>query len=716
MDIPQSISCELNIEKQRIINTINLLKDESTIPFIARYRKDQTGNLDEEDIRRVEQRYNYLINLEKRKEEISISIQEQGKLTEEIKERIRKASKLQELEDIYLPYKKKRKTRADIAREKGLEPFSRFFLRPDITIEELRIEGKKYINNIVSNIEEAIEGAKLILAQDISEKAQYRSFIRKTLNNNAYIISKLIKKNIDKDEKRVFQDYYDFSESTKLIPSHRLLALNRGEKENILKISIYLKEKELDQIKSYILRDFQNKNLCELYTHIITDSLNRLILPSMERECRNTLTEKAEIDAIRVFQNNLKGLLMQPPIYNKNILGIDPAFKTGCKIAVIDKQGAFKENDIIFLSREAEAKTKLERLINKHDIDIIAIGNGTASRETESFISQLLTNLQLSKEVLYIIVNEAGASVYSASKIAREEFPDLDITVRGAISIARRVQDPLAELVKIDPKAIGIGMYQHDINQKTLESALKFIVEKVVNNIGVNINTASYALLSYISGISNNIAKKIIEYRMTNNKIKDRNEIRKIKGIGEKAFTLSAGFILIPDSENPLDNTIIHPESYHIAIQILKYHGLTLRDLKESPNKVKESLSKFDINDFIKKKEYGKETIRDIISALKKERRDPREYYPQPLLRKDILKPEDLKEGMELEGTIRNIVKFGAFIDIGLKNDALLHISQMSDKFIKDPMDLFSVGEIIKVIVKSIDLARGRIALSLKKQ
>ncbi|BDU50335.1 Tex family protein [Haliovirga abyssi] len=718
MDLVKIVEKELNLNHFQVENTLKLSDDGATVPFIARYRKEMTGNLNEEQIRDVLDRINYLRNLEKRKEEVLVTIEEQGKLTEELKTKIVKAIKLQEVEDLYLPYKKKRKTKADIAKERGLEPLAIFMQRKDINIKDINSESEKYINEEITTIEEALDGAKLIIAQEISENIKYREFIRDLMSKKGKIISSVIEKNREKDEKGVYQDYYDYSENVKYIPSHRIMAVNRGEKEKIIRVAIKFDDISRDRILNFILYNYKNINLKNLYVDIINDSLDRLILPSIEREVRNILTEQGENDSIKIFQKNLKNLLMQPPIYEKNILGIDPGYRTGCKIVVINKLGFFIKSDVVYLvsgdKKLIEAKEKIKKLILENDIDLVVIGNGTGSRETEKLTAEIISENDFGKKVYYVIANEAGASVYSASKLAKEEFPDLDVTERGGISIARRVQDPLAELVKIDSKSIGVGMYQHDVNQKKLGIALENTVESVVNDIGVNLNTASWALLSFVSGINKKVAKNIMEYRNENGKFKSRKELKKVKGLGEKAYTLAAGFIVVPESKNVLDNTIIHPESYSIAEEILKDIDSNLKEFKNNTEEVISKLRSFDIKGFIDKTNYGEETVKDIYASLLKPKRDPRENLPQPLLKENILKMSDLKEGMELEGTVRNVVKFGAFIDIGLKNDALLHVSEMGKKFIQDATLELEVGDIVKVKIKELDEKRGRVSLTMK--
>lgn len=718
LDIIKFVAEELKIIKIQVENTVNLLDEGATIPFISRYRKEVTGNLNEEQIRDISEKVNYVRNLEKRKEEVLSSIEEQGKLTEELRAEIEKSVKLQEVEDLYLPYKKKKKTKADIAKENGLEPFAIFILSVEATIENILKKAKEFINENVPDEEAAIEGAKLIIAQNLSEGIKIREYLRGKLLEKGILNSKLIEKNSDKDsEKKVYQDYYSYEEEVKKAASHRVMALNRGEKEDILRVSIKLDDKTYNEVVIWILAGFENKNLKEFYKEVVTDSLDRLIYPSIEREIRNILTEKAEEDSIKVFRKNLKALLLQPPIYGKNIIGLDPGYRTGCKVVVVNSNGFYETGDVIYITHSEDkmnqGKELIKSLIEKYSIDIIAIGNGTASRETEKFTAELIKEIKNSKKISYLIVNEAGASIYSASKLAKEEFPDLDVTARGAISIARRVQDPLAELVKIDPESIGVGMYQHDLNQTKLKEALTDVVESAVNSVGINVNSASWALLGYVSGINKTVAKNIVDYRNQNGNFKSRAELKKVKGLGDKAFMLAAGFIVVPESKNPLDNTIIHPESYDIAEKMVESAGATVKELKTDIESVREKIKKLDIEKVIKENEFGEETAKDIFAALMKERRDPRESMPQPLLKDDILDIKDLKPGMELEGTVRNVIAFGAFIDIGLKNDALLHVSEL-DKFVKDPTTIFTVGQILKVKVKGVELDRGRVSLTMK--
>ncbi|WP_374124249.1 Tex family protein [Leptotrichia hongkongensis] len=719
MDIVASVAKELNFKVPQVENTIKLFDEGATVPFIARYRKEVTGNLDEEQIRDVIEKITYYRNLEKRKEEVIRLIEEQGKLTEELHKSIVNAMKLQEVEDLYLPYKKKKKTKADIAKDQGLEPLSEFALAKGTTMEQLEKEAEKYVTEEVADVKAAIEGVHLIIAQDISENIKIREFLRDRIAKFGILTSKVIEKNKENDEKGVYQDYYEYSEQIGRSASNRILALNRGEKEKILKVDIDIDEKTEEVITNFILNTFENKNLTEFFKEVIKDSLDRLAYPSIKNEVRNIYTEKAEEEAINIFSENLEKLLLQPPLSKKTLMGLDPGYRTGCKMVIINKDGFYETNDVLFLvdgvhneRQLAAAKKKILDYIAKYDVDIIAIGNGTASRETEAFVADVIKDSK--KKVSYLIANEAGASIYSASKIAIEEFPDLDVTARGAISIARRIQDPMAELVKIDPKSIGVGMYQHDVNQKKLNETLEQTIEHVVNNVGVNINTASWALLSFVSGIKKNVAKNLVDYRHENGDFKDRKQLKKVKGLGDKAFEQMAGFVVVPDSENPLDNTIIHPESYHIAEIILKEAGCKVEDLKEDLDVVRQKLQKIDLEKIIKENDFGRETAKDVYEALLKDRRDPRDEFEKPLLRSDILNMDDLTEGMVLEGTVRNVAKFGAFVDIGLKNDALIHISEIAEKFVSDATKELSVGQIIKVKILSLDKERGRVGLTRK--
>ena len=719
MEILKFTANELKLKEVQVKSTIELFDDGATVPFIARYRKEVTGNLDEEQIRDIIEKVTYYRNLEKRKEEVLKNIEEQGKLTEELKNNILDAIKLQVVEDLYLPYKKKKKTKADIAKDHGLEPLSIFAQQETTTMEMLKEEANKYINEDVPSVEVAIEGVHLIIAQELSENIKVREFLRERISKFGTLASKVIEKNKSTDVKGVYQDYYQYSEPLSRAASHRILALNRGENEKILKADIELDERTQEYITNFILDIVKNKRMSDFFRNVIQDSLDRLAYPSIKNEVRNIYTEKAEEEAINIFADNLENLLLQPPLAKKAILGLDPGYRTGCKTVVINKEGFYEVDDVLFLVAEMHnprqleyAKRKILGYIEKYDIDIIAIGNGTASRETESFVAALIKDAK--KKVSYLIVSEAGASVYSASKIAAEEFPKLDVTARGAISIARRIQDPMAELVKIDPKSIGVGMYQHDVNQKKLNETLENTIEHVVNTVGVNINTASWALLSFVSGIKKNVAKNLVDYRQENGDFKDRKHLKKVKGLGDKAFEQMAGFVVVPDSKNPLDNTIIHPESYHIAQKLLEVAGCKVKDMNEDREIVRQKLALINLESFIKDNEYGTETTRDVYNALLKDRRDPRDDFEKPLLRSDILNMNDLQEGMVLEGTVRNVAKFGAFVDIGLKNDALIHVSEIADRFVSDPTKVLSVGQIIKVKILSLDKERGRVGLTRK--
>ena len=719
MEILKFTANELKLKETQVKSTIGLFDDGATVPFIARYRKEVTGNLDEEQIRDIIEKVTYYRNLEKRKEEVLKNIEEQGKLTEELKNSILNAIKLQVVEDLYLPYKKKKKTKADIAKDHGLEPLSIFAQQDITTMEMLKEEAKKYINEDVPSVEVAIEGVHLIIAQELSENIKVREFLRERISKFGTLASKVIEKNKSTDIKGVYQDYYQYSEPLSRAASHRILALNRGENEKILKADIELDERTQEYITNFILDIVKNKKMSDFFRNVIQDSLDRLAYPSIKNEVRNIYTEKAEEEAINIFADNLENLLLQPPLAKKAILGLDPGYRTGCKTVVINKEGFYEVDDVLFLVGEMhnprqleDAKRKILGYIEKYDIDIIAIGNGTASRETESFVAALIKDAK--KKVSYLIVSEAGASVYSASKIAAEEFPKLDVTARGAISIARRIQDPMAELVKIDPKSIGVGMYQHDVNQKKLNETLENTIEHVVNTVGVNINTASWALLSFVSGIKKNVAKNLVDYRQENGDFKDRKHLKKVKGLGDKAFEQMAGFVVVPDSKNALDNTIIHPESYHIAQKLLEVAGCKVKDMNEDREIVRQKLALINLESFIKENEYGTETTKDVYNALLKDRRDPRDDFEKPLLRSDILNMNDLQEGMVLEGTVRNVAKFGAFVDIGLKNDALIHVSEIADRFVSDPTKVLSVGQIIKVKILSLDKERGRVGLTRK--
>lgn len=721
-EIVKKVSLILGINEKNISDTFKLYDEGATIPFISRYRKEVTGGLNEEQIREIIDKITYEKNLEKRKEEVIRLIEEQGKLTEELKKEILEANVLQKVEDIYLPYKKKKKTKADIAKEKGLEPFAKE-IYDGLSIAKISSEASKYITSEVLNEAEAIEGAYLILAQDLSENVKIREYLREQTLNIGIVYASVIEKNRSLDERLVYSNYYEFSEAVKKIASHKILAINRAEKEKILKVNIDFEDQDKLKIKRYMYNHFFKKANAdmkeELIQKVVDDSYVRLLFPSIENEVRSTLTDRADKEAINIFATNLEALLLQPLILKKTILGLDPGIRTGCKLAVISKDGFYITSDVIYPVKGAHSEAMLEKsrvkllkYIKEYSVDIIVIGNGTASRETESFVADAIKGLKCK----YVIVNEAGASVYSASKLAHEEFPDLDVTVRGTISIARRIQDPLSELVKIDPKSIGVGMYQHDVNQKELEQKLVETIEKIVNRVGVNLNSASFSILSYVSGVKKNIAKNIVEYRKEHGDFKSREELKNVKGLGAKAFEQMAGFVVIPDSINPLDNTIIHPESYPLAEKILELVESNPSEFRTNYVEIRQKLNNLGLKKVLKAMEdtYGKDTIKDVYEALLKDRRDPRENYPMPILKSDILTMEDLKEGMILEGTVRNATKFGVFVDIGLKNDAMIHISELSEKFIKDPTQVLTVGQIIKVRVLSVDKVRHRVTLSRK--
>ena len=712
--IIQIIADELNIKKSQVENTIKLIDEGNTIPFIARYRKEVTGGLSDEVLRTFGERLNYLRNLEKRKEEVTNSIEEQGKLTEEIVKDLENAITIAEVEDIYRPYKQKKKTRATVAKAKGLEPLAEIILAQEETknIQEIAAE---YISEEkeVKTVEEAIQGALDIIAEMISDNPEYRKLIKQIVYSKGIIKTTATKP----EEKSAYEMYYDYSENVNKIPSHRILAINRGEKEEFLKVKI---EKEEDKILEKIEKDIiKGENQFTQYLKdTIQDSFKRLIEPSIDREIRSDLTEKAEEQAIKVFGKNAKQLLLGAPIKGITVMGFDPAYRTGCKIAIIDETGKVLDIATVYPTEPQNdvegAEKELVRLINKDHVDMIAIGNGTASRESEMFVSEMIKKCD--HEVLYTIVSEAGASVYSASKLATEEYPDINVSIRGAISIARRLQDPLAEFVKIDPKSIGVGQYQHDVNQKKLEESLAGVVEDSVNKVGVDVNTATPSLLSYVSGINKTIAKNIVKYRDENGKLKTRKELLKVPKLGKVAFEQCAGFIRIPDGTNPLENTAVHPESYDIAEELLKTLGYGTEDLKDKDKLVelRKKLGSINLTETAKALNVGEMTLKDIIDELSKPGRDPREDMPKPILRQDVLKFEDLKEGMILTGTVRNVIDFGAFVDIGVKHDGLVHISEMSEKFVKNPSDIVSVGDIVKVKVIGIDNERQKVKLSMK--
>ena len=705
----ETIVSKYQFSEKQIKAVLKLLKENNTVPFIARYRKEATGGLDEVEIKQINDEYNYMLNLQKRKEEVIHNIDQQGLLTSDLKQDILTQTKLQRVEDLYRPYKQKKKTRATEAKRKGLEDLADWFSQSKL---DTKIEDKAqlFLNDEVTTIEDAIEGAKDIIAERISDNPQYRSKILKDVFNQGLIVSS--KKKKAEDEKQTFSMYYDYNEPIKRIANHRVLAMNRGEKEKVLSIKIDFDTTRIQREIANVEIKTQNE-ATPFIKEAIQDSLKRLILPSIEREIRGDLTQNAESHAIDVFSENLRNLLLQPPMKGKQILGVDPAFRTGCKLAVVNPFGTFIAKGVIYphppISKVEAAEKELVKVISDYNIELLAIGNGTASRETEQFVAQVIKKYQLQAQ--FIIVNEAGASVYSASEIARQEFPDFQVEERSAVSIGRRVQDPLSELVKIDPKSIGVGQYQHDVNQKDLSSALTFVVETAVNQVGVDVNTASKSLLQYVSGLTSTIAQNIIDYREENGPIKHHKEISRIKRLGAKTFEQSIGFLRIVDGEEPLDNTAIHPESYDVAYRMLHQLDLTAQDIGSV--KLKNTLSNVNISTLVSQLNIGEPTLKDIIQSLIAPNRDPRDEFETPILKSDVLSIEDLSKGMKLNGTVRNVVDFGAFVDIGVKQDGLVHISKLSKKFVKNPMDMISVGDIVEVWILDIDENKGKVSLTM---
>lgn len=721
MNIPLIIAKELKITESQVLSVISLFKEGATIPFIARYRKEKTGGLDEDFLRNIEERLNYLTLLEERKETVLKSIEEQGKLTDELKEKINNAIKLQEVEDLYLPYKPKRKTRGTIAKAKGLEPLALFIIDNPKFSGNFDEKLNEYINPElgVNSPEEALQGAKDIIAEMISEHAESRQALREFLFKYGFISStKANTKECDLPPNKtdVYEIYHDFKVEISRIKPYQTLALNRGERDKFLKVTLNFELNDILNVLYNSYFKYKKSVFQEILSEVTEDSFSRLIFPSIEREVRNELTEVADLHAIEIFAANLRQLLLQPPLSNKIIMGIDPGYVSGSKLAVIDSTGKYLEGTTIYphppQNRPEEAKKVMLALIKKYNVELIAIGNGTASRETELLVADMIKSNNLN--IHYMIVSEAGASVYSASELARQEFPDLEASQRGNISIARRVLDPLAELVKIDPKSIGVGLYQHDVDQKLLSKKLDDVVVSCVNYVGVDLNTASAALLTYVSGLNKRIANSIVRYRETNGKFNSRNELLNVSGLGEKAFEQCAGFLKIPNGSNPLDNTFIHPESYEATKKLLEICNLSPNEISAKGAIVELTVNKKGLSKIAKEINVGEPTLKDILDNLKKPGRDPREEMPKPILRSDVLKIEDLEPGMKLKGTVRNIVDFGAFVDIGVKNDGLLHISQIADKFIKNPLDALNVGDIIDVTVLSVDVKKGRIALSKK--
>ncbi len=702
---------ELGLPEKSVENTVKLLDDGNTVPFIARYRKEMTGELDETQIRRIEEQVGYYRNLEQRKEEVIRLIDEQGKLTEEIKEQINQALKLSEVEDIYRPFRPKRKTRGSIARGRGLEPLAVYLLSfpaegsPDI-------EAAKYLTEEVPAVEEALQGAMDIIAEDTADDPKVRGWVRDYTRKNGYLVTRA--KDVEQDS--VYRMYYDFKEPIAKLPSHRVLAINRGEREEFLHVSI---DVETEPVISWLNQNYAKEGAVttDLVKTALADAYKRLIAPAVERDLRGELTEMAHEQAINVFSKNLRNLLLQPPVRGKMVLGVDPAYRTGCKWAVVDQTGKLLEVGVVYPTppqqRIEEAEQEFARVIKKYEIDVIAIGNGTASRETEQFVAGLIQKLnKTGLNLAYVIVSEAGASVYSASNLAIKEFPDLDVSQRSAVSIARRLQDPLAELVKIEPKAIGVGQYQHDVPAKQLNESLAKVVESAVNYVGVDLNTASAALLSYVSGINATVAENIVHYREKNGAFRNRKQLSDVPRLGPKAFEQCAGFLRINDGDNLLDSTPIHPESYELTYKLLELLQVDLAEV--GTDALRSKLSGLDVEETAEKLGAGVPTLRDIIEALLRPGRDPRDDLPQPVFRTDVLSIEDLKPGMQLKGVVRNVVDFGAFVDIGVKNDGLVHISELSEKYVKNPLDVVAVGDVVTVRVLSVDAEKGRIALSMK--
>lgn len=709
--IVNQVAKELSLSLKQVRTTVSLLNEGNTIPFIARYRKEMTGELDENVLRQIEERTVYLRNLEDRKVEVIRIIEEQGKLTDELLMSIKQAVKLQEVEDLYRPYRQKRKTRASVAKEKGLEPLSEWIWNQPAKGNVLE-EAARYVNEElgVDSAETALQGAKDILAENIADDASIRSWVRRYTLDHGMLTSEAK----DSDVESVYENYYSYRELAKKMPPHRILAINRGEREGILKVGLDVNP---DPVHNYMNRQLLKPTsaVSDVLESVIVDAYKRLIAPSIEREVRTELTEKGEAQAISIFSSNLRSLLLQPPIQNKRVLGVDPAYRTGCKLAVVDETGKLLEVAVTYPTppnnKKQEAAEKFKELISTYQIELIVIGNGTASRETEQFVAEVMQEIG-DPNLAYLIVNEAGASVYSASKLAQEEFPDLDVAERSAASIARRVQDPLAELVKIDPKAIGVGQYQHDVSQKHLEESLKAVVESAVNHVGVDVNTASPSLLSYVAGVNSTIAKNIVKYREENGKFASRKQLQKVPRLGAKTFEQCAGFMRISEGENPLDKTAIHPESYPVVDRLFKELSIDMNKL--GSEELTHILERYSAEELAEKVEVGIPTLRDILDSLQRPGRDPREELPLPIFRKDVLKLEDLEPGMELQGTVRNVIDFGAFVDIGVKSDGLVHISQLSSGFVKHPMDVVSVGDNVTVWVLSVDLKKGRVALTMK--
>ncbi|WP_439098728.1 Tex family protein [Bacillus weihaiensis] len=709
------MSKELTINVKQIENVIKLIEEGNTVPFIARYRKEQTGALDEVQIRDISDQWTYIQNLENRKEEVIRLIEEQGKLTEQLKIDIQKSMKLQQVEDLYRPYKQKRRTKATIAKEKGLEPLAHWILELPSQGDILG-KAREFVNEEkeVTSAEEAIQGAKDIIAEQISDEPAYRQWIRDTTFKRGSIAT--VAKDEEKDEKNIFEMYYDYEEPIQKIVPHRVLALNRGEKEGILRVSI---QPPTDQVVSYLKREIMKKPstlVQEILSDTIEDAYKRLIQPSIEREIRKELSEKAEDRAIHIFSENLRNLLLQPPLKGRMVLGVDPAYRTGCKLAVVDETGKMLYIGVVYphppVKKLEQARETVKDVLKKHHIEVVAIGNGTASRETEQFIADILKEVE--GDTSYLIVNEAGASVYSASDLAREEFPDLQVEERSAVSIARRLQDPLAELVKIDPKSVGVGQYQHDVSQKKLNDSLTFVVETVVNQVGVNVNTASSSLLQYVAGLSKAVANNVVKKREELGRFSNRKQLKDIPRLGAKTYEQCIGFLRVVEGDQPLDRTGIHPERYSEVKKLLAKLDASEADL--GSEELKDKIKKIHIKEMAEDLSIGELTLKDICDALIRPERDPRDEVSKPLLKKDVLKLEDLEKGMELQGTVRNVVDFGAFVDIGVKQDGLVHISKLSHSFVKHPLDIVSVGDVVTIWVDEVDMKKGRVALTMVKE
>ncbi|APH06559.1 RNA-binding transcriptional accessory protein [Bacillus weihaiensis] len=713
--IIRHMSKELTINVKQIENVIKLIEEGNTVPFIARYRKEQTGALDEVQIRDISDQWTYIQNLENRKEEVIRLIEEQGKLTEQLKIDIQKSMKLQQVEDLYRPYKQKRRTKATIAKEKGLEPLAHWILELPSQGDILG-KAREFVNEEkeVTSAEEAIQGAKDIIAEQISDEPAYRQWIRDTTFKRGSIAT--VAKDEEKDEKNIFEMYYDYEEPIQKIVPHRVLALNRGEKEGILRVSI---QPPTDQVVSYLKREIMKKPstlVQEILSDTIEDAYKRLIQPSIEREIRKELSEKAEDRAIHIFSENLRNLLLQPPLKGRMVLGVDPAYRTGCKLAVVDETGKMLYIGVVYphppVKKLEQARETVKDVLKKHRIEVVAIGNGTASRETEQFIADILKEVE--GDTSYLIVNEAGASVYSASDLAREEFPDLQVEERSAVSIARRLQDPLAELVKIDPKSVGVGQYQHDVSQKKLNDSLTFVVETVVNQVGVNVNTASSSLLQYVAGLSKAVANNVVKKREELGRFSNRKQLKDIPRLGAKTYEQCIGFLRVVEGDQPLDRTGIHPERYSEVKKLLAKLDASEADL--GSEELKDKIKKIHIKEIAEELSIGELTLKDICDALIRPERDPRDEVSKPLLKKDVLKLEDLEKGMELQGTVRNVVDFGAFVDIGVKQDGLVHISKLSHSFVKHPLDIVSVGDVVTIWVDEVDMKKGRVALTMVKE